>query len=162
LRKLAAAFGRSFERAFLDLGGERMPTTLTVQIAWGDCDEQGIVYYPNYFYWMDSAFQALLRKAGLSLRIIREKFGAIGIPLVEAKARFHASATHEDALAIEAEVSHWGRTSFQVSYRAFASEIVFEGVEARVWTVKNSESSIAPAPIPAEFRSALTAASSSA
>lgn len=105
-----------------------MSPTMTVQIAWGDCDEQGIVHYPNYFYWMDSAFQALLRKAGLSLRAIRENFGAIGIPLVEANARFHASATHEDALAIQAQVSHWGRTSFRVSYTAFrAKEIVFEG-----------------------------------
>jgi 4-hydroxybenzoyl-CoA thioesterase len=140
-----------------------MPPTFTVQIAWGDCDEQGIVYYPNYFYWMDSAFQALLRKAGLSLRIIREQFGAIGIPLVEAKARFHVSATHEDSLAIEAEVSEWGRTSFQVSYRGFrAREIAFEGVEARVWAVKAGESSVASAPIPEGFRSALTAASACA
>jgi YbgC/YbaW family acyl-CoA thioester hydrolase len=139
-----------------------MPPTLDVQIAWGDCDEQGIVYYPNYFYWMDSAFQALLRKAGLSLRVIREKFGAIGIPLVEAKARFHAAATHEDALTIDAAVSHWGRTSFRVDYRAFRNhELVFEGVEARVWAVKTGENAIAPAPIPAEFRDALSAAGTS-
>ena len=140
-----------------------MPPTMTVQIAWGDCDEQGIVYYPNYFYWMDSAFQALLRKAGLSLRTIREKFGAIGIPLVEANARFHNSATHEDALVIEAEVSHWGRTSFRVSYKAFREkEIVFEGFEARVWAVRKNANSVGPAPIPAEFRNALAAAGSSA
>lgn len=136
--------------------------TLDVQIAWGDCDEQGIVYYPNYFYWMDSAFQALLRKSGLSVRIIREKFGAVGMPLVEASARFHRPATHEDALAIEAKVAHWGRTSFRVSYQAVRErEIVFEGFEARVWAVKRGETAIAPAPIPAEFRAALTAANAS-
>ena len=38
---------------------------------------------------------------------------------------------------------------------------MFEGVEARVWAVK-CERSVASAPIPEEFRSALTAASSSA
>ena len=128
-----------------------MAAVFSVQIAWGDCDEQGIVYYPNYFYWMDSAFQALLRKAGLNLRIIREKFGAIGIPLVEAKACFLASATHEDALAIHAAVSHWGRTSFRVEYRAFRErELVFEGLEARVWAIRTSENTVAPAPIPAD------------
>jgi len=21
-------------------------------IEWGDCDEAGIVFYPNYFYWL--------------------------------------------------------------------------------------------------------------
>jgi YbgC/YbaW family acyl-CoA thioester hydrolase len=133
-----------------------MPPALSVQIAWGDCDEQGIVYYPNYFYWMDSAFQALLRNAGLSLRVIRERLGAVGLPLVEASARFHAAATHEDALAIKAQVTHWGRTSFRVSYTALRNgELVFEGIEARVWVVRRGDDSIAPAPIPAEFRAAL-------
>ena len=40
-----------------------MASQLDVRIVWGDCDEQGIVFYPKYFYWMDSAFQALLRDA---------------------------------------------------------------------------------------------------
>jgi acyl-CoA thioesterase FadM len=22
-------------------------------IEWEDCDENGIVFYPNYFYWLD-------------------------------------------------------------------------------------------------------------
>lgn len=30
-------------------------------VAWGDCDEAVVVFYPNYFYCMDSAFQAFLR-----------------------------------------------------------------------------------------------------
>ena len=31
-------------------------TTFEVRIVWGDCDEQGIVFYPTFFYWMDSTF----------------------------------------------------------------------------------------------------------
>jgi acyl-CoA thioesterase FadM len=38
-----------------------MPFHYDVTVAWGDCDEAGIVFYPNDFYWFDSAFQALLR-----------------------------------------------------------------------------------------------------
>ncbi|MEZ5788624.1 MAG: thioesterase family protein [Xanthobacteraceae bacterium] len=139
-----------------------MPPSLTVQIAWGDCDEQGIVYYPNYFYWMDSAFQALLRRAGLSLRIIRNELGAVGLPLVEAKANFLAAASYEDSLAIEAAVSHWGRTSFRVGYQGRRNGgLVFEGHEARVWAVRRSDDSVGPAPIPQRFRELLSAATSS-
>lgn len=133
-----------------------MPPSLNVQIAWGDCDEQGIVFYPNYFYWMDSAFQALLRRAGLSLRIIRGELGAIGLPLIEAKAHFLNAASYEDALAIDAAVSHWGRTSFRVSYQARRNgELVFEGEEARVWAVRRPDNTVGAAPIPARFRDLL-------
>ena len=72
-----------------------MGSRFEVRIVWGDCDEQGIVFYPKYFYWMDSAFQSLLRDAGQSVRAMREGFGIVGIPIVEANARFLASATHE-------------------------------------------------------------------
>lgn len=139
-----------------------MPPSLNVQIAWGDCDEQGIVYYPNYFYWMDSAFQALLRRAGLNLRIIRSELGAVGLPLVEAKANFLAAASYEDALAIDAAISHWGRTSFRVGYQARRNgELVFEGQEARVWAVLRSDNTVGPAPIPERFRAMLSAATPS-
>jgi 4-hydroxybenzoyl-CoA thioesterase len=139
-----------------------MPPSLNVQIAWGDCDEQGIVFYPNYFYWMDSAFQALLRRAGLSLRVIRNELGAVGLPLVEAKAHFLAAASYDDALVIDAGISHWGRTSFRVSYQARRDgELVFEGQEARVWAVRRTDNSVGPAPIPERFRDMLSAAACS-
>jgi 4-hydroxybenzoyl-CoA thioesterase len=139
-----------------------MPSSLNVQIAWGDCDEQGIVFYPNYFYWMDSAFQALLRRAGLSLRVIRNELGAVGLPLVEAKAHFLAAASYDDALVIDAGISHWGRTSFRVGYQARRDgELVFEGQEARVWAVRRTDNSVGPAPIPERFRDMLSAAACS-
>ena len=70
-----------------------MGLQLDVRIVWGDRDEQGIVFYPKYFHWMDSAFQALLNDAGQSLRAMREGYGIVGIPIVDANARFLASAT---------------------------------------------------------------------
>ena len=53
-------------------GAKNMKSQFEVRIVWGDCDEQGIVFYPKYFYWMDSAFQGLLRDAGQSLRTMRD------------------------------------------------------------------------------------------
>ena len=102
------------------MGMKSMGSQLDVRIVWGDCDEQGIVFYPKYFYWMDSAFQALLRDAGQSLRAMREGYGIVGIPIVEANARFLASSTHEEILSIEAEIRHWGETSLRAEYKGFA------------------------------------------
>ena len=43
-------------------------------VEWGDCDDAGIVFYPNYFYWLDSTFQRWLRAKGVSLRDVRKRY----------------------------------------------------------------------------------------
>jgi 4-hydroxybenzoyl-CoA thioesterase len=135
-----------------------MGSQFEVRIVWGDCDEQGIVFYPKYFYWMDSAFQALLRDAGQSLRSMRENFGIVGIPIVEANARFSASASHEEILRIEANIGHWGKTSLRAEYKGFCGERpIFEGFEARVWLARTGNGQPAPAAIPDAFKKAFAA-----
>ena len=136
-----------------------MVSQLDVRIVWGDCDEQGIVFYPKYFYWMDSAFQMLLRDAGQSVRSMREDFGIVGIPIVEANARFFASATSEEILRIEAGIRHWGKTSLRAEYKGFCGDRpIFEGLEARVWLKRGSNGRPAAATIPEAFKNAFTAA----
>jgi len=130
-----------------------MESQFEVRIVWGDCDEQGIVFYPKYFYWMDSAFQTLLRDASQSVRAMREEFGIVGIPIVEANARFVASATHEEILRIEAEIRRWGETSLRVEYRGFCEDRpIFEGFEARVWLGRGSNGRPAATTIPEAFK----------
>lgn len=135
-----------------------MGSQLDVRIVWGDCDEQGIVFYPQYFYWMDSAFQALLRDAGLSLRAMREEFDMVGLPIVEANARFRSSVSHEDILRIEATMAHVGEKSLRAEYNGYCGDrLVFEGFEARVWLGHAGDGRPAAAAIPAAFKTAFGA-----
>jgi len=66
-------------------------------IEWGDCDEAGVVFYPNYFYWLDCTFQRLLRDRGLSQRELMRRFGVV-TPLVDAGAKFRGPAKYDDGL----------------------------------------------------------------
>jgi 4-hydroxybenzoyl-CoA thioesterase len=128
-------------------------------IQWGDCDEQGIVFYPRYFYWMDCAFHGLLRNIGLNQRKLRERFGILGTPLVNATAAFAAPASYDQKLAVEAEIARWGGSSFEVAYRGLSEGMkIFEGNETRVWLVPGRDKAQG-GPIPEEFRSALFGAS---
>jgi YbgC/YbaW family acyl-CoA thioester hydrolase len=127
-------------------------------ITWGDCDSAGIIYYPKYFYFMDVAFQTLLRKAGFNHHIIYEQFGA-RTPIVQAGAKFIAPVSFEDRLAVDAQVVHWGMKSFRVTYRgACDGAPIFEGSEARVWATVATDGTITTAAIPLAFRNALSAA----
>jgi YbgC/YbaW family acyl-CoA thioester hydrolase len=140
-----------------ELPGAPMSSTSENLIAWGDCDGAGIIYYPKYFYFMDVAFQALLRKAGFNHHIIYEQFGA-RTPIVQADAKFIAPASFEDRLAVDAKIVHWGTKSFRVSYQgARDGAPIFEGSEARVWATVAPDGSITTVAIPLAFKDALSA-----
>ena len=130
-----------------------MLNALKVNIAWGDCDEAGLVFYPNYFYWMDSAFHALLKSKGINHRILREKFGAHGVFIVDIRAQFIAPASYDQPLRVEAHVADWGTKSFKISYIGKRKkQLIFKSSETRVWIVKAENGKVHAAAIPSAFK----------
>lgn len=110
-------------------------TTHTVQ--WGDCDPLGIVFYPNFYRWMDEASWALFNGRGLTLDVMEERFGSVGTPLVETGCAFKSPARPRDVLTIETGVAEWSTRSFRMAH-TFKCEnrLVAEGFEVRVWVLK--------------------------
>ena len=132
--------------------------TTSVTIEWGDCDEAGIVFYPNYFYWLDCAFQRLLRARGLSLRDIRKRYGAV-TPIVQAHADFLSPGRYDDVLDIAVDVRMEGERRFKVDYRFNSNgRIVGTGYEIRAWALVGADGAIKGAPVDADFMSILTGA----
>ncbi len=132
-------------------------TSFTIE--WGDCDEAGIVFYPNYFYWFDSAFHRLLRDRGMGVRDIRQRFGAI-TPIVEAHSEFRAPARYEDVLEIEIGVRRDGKRRFRVDYHfSTGGKTIGTGYEVRAWARLNEDGTIKSAPLNSEFLAALGMAS---
>lgn len=128
-------------------------------IEWGDCDEAGIVFYPNYFYWLDCSFQRLLRARGLSQREVRKRFGAV-TPITQAHADFTAPARYDDVLDIAVSVTLQGERRFRVDYDFTSNgKRVGSGHEVRAWTLIGADGAIKGAPVDAEFMSILVPAS---
>lgn len=127
------------------------------RIEWGDCDNAGVVFYPNYFRWMDAAFHALCASAGYDQRSLRSAFGVFGTPLIDAQARFLTPATFGQTLEIAVVVSRWGTTSMALAYRFIRSETtILEGSEARVFVRRDDHGGFVKAPVPEAFRNALS------
>lgn len=132
-----------------------MKPTLETIIQFGDCDEAGIVFYPRYFYWMDSAFHGLVRGHGWNQRKLRAMFGTAGTPLVKATGNFLSPATYDDRLTVSAGIARWGNSSFEIAYKGSVdNRPVFEGWETRVWLVQTGGRPRTGA-IPDDFRKAL-------
>jgi YbgC/YbaW family acyl-CoA thioester hydrolase len=128
----------------------------SVTVEWGDCDEAGIVFYPNFFYWFDCTFQRLLRSRDLSQRELKRRFGAV-TPLVDVGAKFRGPARYDDVLDIVATVDLWEEKRFKVAYRlSNQGTLVAEGFEVRVWAVLDENGRMKGMPVNEEFKRAMT------
>lgn len=123
----------------------------TFTIEWGDCDEAGIVFYPNYFYWFDCTFQRLLRARGLSQRDVRSRFGAV-TPIVDAHAEFRAPARYDDVLDIDAAIEPASERRLRIDYRmSCAGKPIGSGYEVRAWALIDHDGAIKGAALDPEF-----------
>ena len=127
-------------------------------IEWGDCDTAGIVFYPNYFRWMDAAFHEICSQLGYSQRSFQTEFGCLGTPLVESSLAFKLPATYGEQLSISAEFVDVRRAGFGVRY-VFerGNDKIAEGRESRVFVHKDDEGRLSACAIPEAFRCAISA-----
>jgi len=138
-----------------------MPVTSTriITVEWGDCDPAGIVFYPRYFAWFDACTHGLFAHAGLPKPEILRRYGTIGFPMVDTRARFLIPSEFGDELVGETEAGGFGRSSFEVRHRLLkAGTLAVEGYEKRVWTGHDpgDQSRLKSRPIPPEVVALLT------
>jgi YbgC/YbaW family acyl-CoA thioester hydrolase len=104
-----------------------------VQLHWGDCDPAGIIFYPTYFRWFDSATWAFLASVGYTARRMRAEH--LAMPLVAANCQFKAPAQQEDRAEVRSTILRWGGKSFVIRHAVVRADgtLLAEGSETRVW-----------------------------
>ena len=71
----------------------------TVRVEFGDCDPAGIVWFPNFFRWIDAASRHFFAERGVPRwEETAQTLGVIGTPLVDTHTRFVKSASYGDTL----------------------------------------------------------------
>jgi 4-hydroxybenzoyl-CoA thioesterase len=131
--------------------------TINLHVEFGDCDPAGIVFYPNYFRWMDAGTRHLFTARGVpSWSEQTAVSGIIGAPLVDASARFLQSATYGDDIEIDSSVAEWRNKSFVIGHAIRrGGTTLMEGREIRVFATKHPDDPkrIRAVPIPPEILS---------
>jgi 4-hydroxybenzoyl-CoA thioesterase len=125
-----------------------------VQIQWGDCDPANIVYYPRYFAMFDDSTSVLFEKAGFSKQDLVHKYGLVGIPMVDTRAKFYIPSTHGDWITIETKIESIKRSSFEVKHDVYKGEaLAIEAFETRVLVGRDpgNPDKLKSAPFPPEM-----------
>jgi acyl-CoA thioester hydrolase len=93
-----------------------------IRVRWGECDQQGVVFYPTYLAWFDVAMTELLRAGGLPY--MEMVSSGADMVVAEAGIRYRASARFDDEIDLIARVNRLGSTSLTT---ALAVERVGDG-----------------------------------
>jgi 4-hydroxybenzoyl-CoA thioesterase len=125
-----------------------------VRVEFGDCDPARIVWFPNFFRWIDASSRHFFVECGVPQWTETEaSLGVIGTPVVDTRARFIKTATYGDQLAIHVSIPEWRRKSFVQRYRVIkGGEVIMECDEVRIFAAHREEGGIRAVPIPPEIR----------
>jgi 4-hydroxybenzoyl-CoA thioesterase len=123
-------------------------------IQWAHCDPAGIVFNSRFFEFFDWGTWTLFEAAlGVKPPDLAGAFGILGLPLVDAGARFLAPARFGDAVELASQVSEFRRSSFDVAHQlTVRGALAVEGRETRVWAGRDpaNPSAMKSQPIPPE------------
>ncbi|MEM8664685.1 MAG: thioesterase family protein [Pseudomonadota bacterium] len=110
-----------------------MPFETTRLVDWGDCDAAGIVFYPNFYRWMDGHFHQFTEaRLGFDQRTWRA-YDMLGTPLRHTACTFHYPARFGDTLTVSSAVTGQSDRSFSMAYTfSLSGRLVAEGSEVRV------------------------------
>jgi acyl-CoA thioester hydrolase len=92
--------------------------TLPVRVYYEDTDAQGVVYYANYFRFMERARTEWLRDLGVDMVALQEQQRRIFV-VAEVQAKFLSPARLSDNLVVTVSLADLSRASFSVEQKIY-------------------------------------------
>ena len=114
----------------------------SVRVEFGDCDPAKIVWFPNFFRWIDAASRSYFLQCGVPSWSETEKtIGVIGTPLVDTRSRFVNTASYDDVLDIHVSVPEWREKSFVQHYEVMRGKtLIMQCDEVRIFAKRRAGS----------------------
>jgi acyl-CoA thioester hydrolase len=85
-----------------------------LRVRYGETDQMGVVYHPNYLVWCEIGRTEHIRSLGKSYRDM-ERVG-VRLAVAEASVRYHAPARYDDRIQVETTVERVGSRMVAFAY----------------------------------------------
>jgi acyl-CoA thioester hydrolase len=96
------------------------PFELPVRVYYEDTDAQGVVYYANYFRFLERARTEWLRSLGIDMVRLQDEERRIFV-VAEVNVKFHAPARLNEDLVVTAGLAEKTRVSFDIDQKIYRS-----------------------------------------
>lgn len=104
------------------------------KIMWGDLDPLGIVFYPNYYRWMDGCAHLFMESLGVPMQDLLNKRGII-FALVETRCQYYSPGKYHDTVRIQTSLAQMEAKTLLMRYRFNRmpqEELMAQGWEKRI------------------------------
>ncbi len=107
------------------------PFELPVRVYYEDTDAQGVVYYANYFRFMERARTEWLGSLGVDMVRLQDEERRIFV-VAEVNTKFHAPARLRDDLVVTARLHEMTRVTFDIEQKIYRDntdgELLISGI----------------------------------
>lgn len=90
-----------------------MPYIHRLRVRYGECDQQGVVFNPNYMVYMDDAGEVWVSSLSPTGNFLDLGWDWM---VVRSTIEWQSPAHHGDTLSIEVGIVRYGSTSFEIGY----------------------------------------------
>jgi acyl-CoA thioester hydrolase len=89
--------------------------SISLRVPYGDTDQMGVVYHPNYLRYFEQGRTELMRASGLAYSELEKR--GFRLVVTESSCHHHAPAAYDEVLGVLARVTEVGRASIRFDYR---------------------------------------------
>ena len=124
-----------------------------IRVRYAETDQMGVVYYANYFVWMEIGRVELVRARGLNYKELEYAEG-LYLSVVDASCRYVFPARYDQEIAIETHVSTVNSRMVEFCYQirnADSRQLLARGSTKHIWLNRDMR----PSRLPAQYRELL-------
>jgi len=122
-------------------------------VRYAETDQMGVVYYANYFVWMEIGRVELVRARGIDYKQLEETEGLF-LAVMEATCRYRYPARYDQEILIETRVLHANSRVIEFGYEIRSVDperLLAEGSTKHLWLNRNWR----PTRLPERYREML-------
>jgi acyl-CoA thioester hydrolase len=86
-----------------------------LRVRYAETDQMGVVYYANYFVWMEVGRVELCRACGFHYRDMEREDGVL-LAVAESNCRYHSPARYDDEVIVRTWIEHANRRMVTFAY----------------------------------------------
>jgi acyl-CoA thioester hydrolase len=124
-----------------------------LRVRYAETDQMGVVYYANYYVWMEIGRVELVRSLGMNYKSLEESEGLF-LAVIESNCRYLRPARYDQEIIIDTEVASTTPRIVEFKYRILSEDpeqLLAEGSTKHMWLSRDWR----PARLPERYMSLL-------
>lgn len=116
------------------------------RVRYAETDQMGVVYYANYYVWMEIGRVELVRSLGINYHEMESEDGLL-LSVAESQCRYLAPARYDQEIVIATEIASSNARLVEFQYRisnAATGQLLAKGFTKHMWVNREFKSTRLP------------------